>query len=170
MNVMNLDLVALLNRSLAPKLLCAFFGLLLLLSLFQLRSLVGPEPIASAPALAVAPAETNVLKLLEIPLFGQYVTVMPPAAGMKPSTLSVELMGIMYANKPSESQVLIRLNNGEEHSYFIGDNLPGGAVIKRIKPDKTIILYQGSLEVLTLPKKSLQFEKPEKPLLTSPKE
>ena len=83
---------------------------------------------------------------------------------LKQSILAVDIIGIMYSTKVSHSQVLIRLNDGEERNYGVGDELPGGAIIKRIKADSVVILYQGALEVLSLPKNTLKFDEPAKPL------
>ena len=164
---MNLDLSVWLNRSLFPKGLCAFFGLLLLGVLVQAKSVLWVPTSPSVIAVVNIQPAINVQKMLEIPLFGQYFAV-DGTGPIKPSTLSVELAGVLYSSKPAESQVLIRLNSGEEQSYSMGQELPGGAIIKRIKADSVFILYQGNLEILTLPKKPLQFVEPEKPLLERP--
>lgn len=161
---MNFDLIAFLNRPLFPKLLCAFWGVVLLLLLVQVKSTLWPEETQDLTVLSASQEEPNVQKSLEIPLFGQYASVNLNGDVMKQSTLDVDIIGIMYSSKASHSQVLIRLNNGEEHSYFVGNVLPGGATIKRIKPDSVVVLYQGALEVLNLTKSKLQFDEPVKPL------
>lgn len=161
---MNFDLIAFLNRPLFPKLLCAFWGILLLLVLVQAKSTLWPEEAQNLTILSANQEEPNAQKSLAVPLFGDYASVSLNGDVIKQSTLDVDIIGIMYSSKASNSQVLIRLNNGEEQSYSVGDVLPGGAIIKRIKTDSVVILFQGALEVLNLPKNKLQFDEPAKPL------
>ncbi|KTC98835.1 type II secretion system protein N [Legionella erythra] len=98
------------------------------------------------------------------PLFGDYVPVSMDET-IKQSMLDVDLVGIMYSTAPEDSQVLLRSGGGEEKSYRVGDTLPGGAVIKRIGQDGIVVLHNGTLESLSLPKNELRFEEPAKPLL-----
>ena len=164
MKIMNFDLIAFLNRPLVPKLLCAFWGLMLLLLFMQAEStfwLTEPEAVK---VLSANQEEPNVQQSLTIPLFGKYAAINPDGGMLKQSILAVDIIGIMYSTKVSHSQVLIRLNDGEERNYGVGDELPGGAIIKRIKADSVVILYQGALEVLSLPKNTLKFDEPAKPL------
>ncbi|STX28718.1 general secretion pathway protein C [Legionella beliardensis] len=99
------------------------------------------------------------------PLFGDYIPVINEA-DIKESTLDVEIVGIVFSPDIAESQVLIKDTAGEERTYFIGDTLPGGAVIKRISENGIVVLYNGSLESLSLPKAELLFDKPAKPLIS----
>lgn len=163
MSVMNFDWIVYLNKPLFPKLLSAFWGILLLLLVVQNKSILWPVKARNLTVLSGTSEEPNVQSALTIPLFGHYVSVNHKNS-MKQSMLALEVIGIMYASHPSQSQVLIRLNHGEERSYLVGDELPGGAIIKRIQSDRVVILYQGTLEVLHLPKNTLQFDEPAKPL------
>lgn len=98
-------------------------------------------------------------------LFGTYVPVNLGDADIKQSQLDVELVGIMYADKERDSQVIIRSAGGDEQFYMIGDTLPGGAIIKRITRQGIVVLHNGSLESLSLPKNELIFDAPAKPLI-----
>ena len=100
-----------------------------------------------------------------VALFGDYVPINLSEADIKQSMLDVELVGIMYSANEKESQVIIRAGGGEEKSYLIGDTLPGGAVIKRISEKGVVVLHNGALESLSLPKNELIFEAPAKPLI-----
>lgn len=97
------------------------------------------------------------------PLFGDYVSL--TTEDVKQSTLDFEVAGVLYSTDSRSSRVLIRVAEGEEKSYFIGDTLPGGAVIKRIDPRGVIVLHNGAMESLSLPKNGLLFSKPAKPLI-----
>ena len=164
MKFMNFDLIAFLNRPLFPKLLCAFWGGLLMVLLGEVKITLWPAELQDLTILSTSQDEPNVQKSLEIPLFGHYAAVNFNGDVMRQSTLDVDVIGIMYSSKAWHSQALIRLNNGEEHSYLIGDVLPGGAIIKKIEPDSVLISLQGALEVLSLMKSKLQFDEPAKPL------
>ena len=101
--------------------------------------------------------------LFTIPLFGDYLPN-PSDATIRQSSLDIELAGIMYSVNPNQSQVLIRVSGGEESTYGIGDELPGGALIKQINEKGIVVLYHGALESLSLPKNELLFDKPAQPL------
>lgn len=98
-------------------------------------------------------------------LFGTYVPVNLGDADIKQSQLDVQLVGIMYSDKEKDSQVIIRSASGIEQYYMVGDTLPGGAIIKRITRQEIVVLHNGSLESLSLPKNELIFDVPAKPLI-----
>ncbi|KTC78073.1 type II secretion system protein N [Legionella brunensis] len=103
--------------------------------------------------------------LFTVPLFGDYVPANLDDAEIKQSMLDVEVVGIMFDSKKEHSQVIIRAGGGQEKIYSIGDSLPGGAVIKRISANGVVVLHNGVLESLSLPKNELLFEAPAKPLI-----
>ena len=98
-------------------------------------------------------------------LFGDYVPVHLTDAEIKQSTLDLEVVGVMFSDNKDESQVVIRVDEGEEKYFFVGDELPGGAVIKRITKTGVLVLHNGALERLSLPKNELIFDPPAKPLI-----
>lgn len=98
-------------------------------------------------------------------LFGDYVPANLSEADIKQSMLDVQIVGIMFAGKEAESQVVLRIGSGKEENYVVGDKLPGGAVIKRISPQGVVVLHNGALESLSLPKNELIFDAPLKPLI-----
>lgn len=98
-------------------------------------------------------------------LFGDYVPANLSDAEIKQSMLDVQVVGIMFSDKEENSQVIIRTNNGEEKYYVVGDTLPGGAVIKHISAQGVVVLHNGALESLSLPKNELIFDGPAKPLI-----
>lgn len=143
------------------------FTLMACLFFYQLIHFIYQDKQADLPPKVVKPIKKVVINtqsiLFSSPLFGDYV---PPLAeaNIKESTLNVEIVGIMYSLNAEESQVLIEEENSE-HIYTVGDTLPGGAVIKRIDENEIVVLYNGSLESLSLPKNNLIFNKPAKPLI-----
>ncbi|STX51240.1 general secretion pathway protein C [Legionella busanensis] len=108
---------------------------------------------------------TNNSLIFTKPLFGNYIPVINEV-DIKESTLDVELVGIMFSPNSGDSQVIIKDTAGEERTYIVGDTLPGGAVVKRINENGVVVLYNGSLESLGLPKIELLFNKPAKPLIS----
>ncbi|KTD11259.1 type II secretion system protein N [Legionella jamestowniensis] len=99
------------------------------------------------------------------PLFGDYLPANLAEADIKQSMLDAEIVGIMFDDNEEYSQVIIKVGGGPEKVYSIGDSLPGGAIIKRISPDAIVVLHNGALESLSLPKNELIFEAPAKPLI-----
>jgi general secretion pathway protein C len=102
-------------------------------------------------------------------LFGDYVPANLSEADIKQSTLDVQVVGIMFAAKENESQVVLRVGGGKEDYYVVGDTLPGGAIIKRISSEGVVVLHNGALESLSLPKNELIFDVPAKPLIKEDK-
>lgn len=98
-------------------------------------------------------------------LFGIYVPINLSDAVIKQSMLDIQVVGILFSEKESESQVVLRVGGGKEEYYVLGDSLPGGAVIKRISSEGVVVLHNGALESLSLPKNELIFEQPAKPLI-----
>ncbi|MCC5015734.1 MULTISPECIES: type II secretion system protein N [unclassified Legionella] len=103
--------------------------------------------------------------LFKTSLFGDYVPTNLADADIKQSMLDAEVVGVMFATKEEESQVIIRAGGGGQKTYVVGDVLPGGAIIKRITEKGVVVLHKGVLESLSLPKNELIFEAPAKPLI-----
>lgn len=103
--------------------------------------------------------------LFKTALFGDYVPANISEGDIKQSSLDVEVVGIMFATKENESQVILRISGGKEEFFVIDDNLPGGAIIKRISKEGVVVLHNGVLESLSLPKNELIFDEPAKPLM-----
>lgn len=94
---------------------------------------------------------------LKTPLFGSYI---PAAQEIKESLLALEVVGIMYDKNEKNAQVLLRAANGEENVYGINDSLPGGAIIKKINMDSIVVLHNGALERIRLPKSEISNDAP----------
>ncbi len=101
---------------------------------------------------------------LSAPFFGTYTPVMESVADVKPSILSYKVVGIMLATHDEDSEVIIDTQSGGDVVYHVGDNLPGGVVIKRITNEGIFVERNGEMESLSLPKNELIFEAPANPL------
>lgn len=143
--------------------------LFLLLTLFQVYGFFKPLDTQSLPSHQTAAIEQKPIHAASpaftTPLFGDYMPVNMTDESIRQSMLDVEIVGILYSTDPGASQVLLRAGGGEEKTYLVGDALPGGAKIKRIGHNGIVVLHNGTLESLSLPKNELRFEEPAKPLL-----
>ncbi len=98
------------------------------------------------------------------PLFGEYVPSNLDAAGVRQSMLNLKVVGIVFAENENDSQVILQKENGQEHFFRVGDELPGGGVVKRITVEGVLVLRDGELERLSLPRDELNFEAPSQPM------
>ncbi|HET9679315.1 MAG TPA: type II secretion system protein GspC [Gammaproteobacteria bacterium] len=64
--------------------------------------------------------------------------------------LNLVLRGVIAAEVAELSRAIIASGN-EEKLYMVGENVPGGATIHAILPEKVILRRAGQLETLTLP-------------------
>jgi len=147
--------------------ICIFLlGLIIWLVVCTVQSIISLNDVASAPSLASASQSSTVISDVRISasIFGEYVPKNIQAAGVKASDLNVVIVGIMYAEDASDSQVLIRLSDGYDHIFHVGDALPDGGIIKRIAEDGVLVLRKGVMERLSLPRDELTFELPAKAL------
>lgn len=99
-------------------------------------------PIDIAPALALAP-------------FGR-----PDASSAPPTSLALQLRGIILADPASASSALIAPTGGQPVAYVVGQSVPGGATIEAIAFDKVLLRTNGRLERLDLPRISANGQAP----------
>ncbi len=163
---MKFDLHALLSARYAQWLIIALISLFSILIITEYASLIFPGSAQSVPEITeempVVAKQNSFDAILHSSLFGVYVS--DNLSSIKKSMLNVTLVGILFANKITDSQVIIRSANGEENTYKLGDTIPGGAVIKRIMASGILVERNGALESLSLPKNELTFEPVAKPL------
>lgn len=153
-----------------PKLLVGVLACLIVLvwvkSFRATKQLAAMDKVESAPAVQPPPA-SKVPKenpAIKIKLFGDYVPNEVGAAGVKRSPLNVSVIGIMFAKDEKASHVVLELPTHETKVFRVGDTIPGGAVIKRITPEGILVLRDGAVESLSLPKNEVFFAPPSQPL------
>ncbi|WP_392537680.1 type II secretion system protein N [Legionella sp. 227] len=164
---MKFDLHALFSAKYAQWIIIAFISLFSILIIAEYTQLIfSPIKIQAAPDVGkevpIIPQQNSFDAILHSSLFGVYVS--NNLSSIKKSMLNVTLVGILFANKLNNSQVIIRSATGEEKTYKLGDTIPGGAVIKRIMASGILVERNGTLESLSLPKNELIFEPVAKPL------
>lgn len=62
---------------------------------------------------------------------------------------NMTVLGILYSDAPSLSQAILKID-GQEKSYGVGDNLPGGGTLEEIASDHVIVLSDGGRSSLPL--------------------
>ncbi len=110
-------------------------------------------PVTQAPATAAAARRVDAGRVANQHLFGQYApqTVSSDAPD---TTLALTLHGIVAGKRAQDSRALIVVN-GDEEPYAVGAQLPGGALIQAIYPDRVMLERDGRVEALRLPKADL---------------
>ena len=159
-----------LSRPIVPRILCVSLTLLILWqvvtgigSMFSLNQStpIGRQLPIKASVRHSAVSSAGLIK----PFFGNYIPTHINDAGVKESVLNVEVVGILFSNNTTDSQVILQMSSGQVQTFRVGDTLPGGALIQRITPEGVLIERMGVLESISLPKNELIFEAQPKPLV-----
>ena len=140
-----------------PRLLPSVVSVVLVIGiawvLAQLTWALMPAPKSVAVAYTPPPAAAHPVdagRVADRHLFG----VAAPAGSAQnapETTLALTLRGIVAGRHPDESRALI-VANGDEEPYAVGAQVPGGAVIREIFPDRVMLERNGRVEALRLPK------------------
>jgi len=76
----------------------------------------------------------------------------PSAVDAPETSLDLTLLGVAAGSSGAPSQAIISSgSSGHQDTYGVGAKLPGGALIRRILPDRVVIAHNGRLESLRLP-------------------
>lgn len=122
----------------------------------------GPEP-AEPPAASATPASEpgaasedgpDIASLVSMHLFGEAGEPAPrqqEAIDAPETQLNLTLLGVVASQNPGQSRAIIK-GGGEEQSYRIDDQLPGGARLHAVYPDRVILDRRGQLEALRMPR------------------
>lgn len=133
-------------------------SLLLLLStawiLARLTWALLPTPRSVTPVYTQNRSETpqtfDINKLIDQHLFG-IAGAQIASKNAPETTLDLTLSGIAAdAHQPISRAIIMA--GGKQQTYGIGAQLPGGAVIKDILPDQVLLILNGHVESLRLPK------------------
>ncbi len=106
---------------------------------------------------AKAPRTVKNPAALTVSFFGDYVPSEVGAAGVKRSSLKLSVVGILFASEAAASHVMLELSDHTVKLFRVGDTVPGGAIIKRITPEGILLMHDGVMESLSLPKNELFF-------------
>lgn len=101
---------------------------------------------------------SRMLSVANLHLFGEVDAAAPvveaPIEAPKTS-LRLTLKGVFSSEDPERALAIISDASGKEKLYQAGDNVPGGASVHTIYPDRVILNRNGRFETLNLPKESL---------------
>lgn len=112
---------------------------------FYMPATLNTQPIHATPSKMKRFALTH-------DLFGPYL---PKDSTIKPSSLNIQLVGILYDKHAANASVILKDESQQEKSYTVSSTLPNGAVIKTIKPQYIIVDYLGELQKVTMPELQL---------------
>jgi len=138
--------------------------LLLASTIAELTWRLLPAPPLAVPPLSGAAgglrpaspaAESGGGNIAALHLFGDKVS--QSAAVARPlevpeTRLQLVLRGVFASADPSAAGAIIAERNGKESFYGVGDQLPGGAVLKEVYKDRIVLLRGGRLETLRMPR------------------
>ncbi|MBK9131892.1 MAG: type II secretion system protein GspC [Gammaproteobacteria bacterium] len=122
------------------------------------RSLAPPPEVFRG---AVAPGDQKaggvLWDLAKWHLFGEKpVGAALPAVESLPETqLNLTLSGVVASSGATGGGAIIAAPGGSEAFYTINAQLPGGAILKEVHPDRVVLERNGRLETLRLPKEGL---------------
>ena len=136
-----------------PTLLSVLMVLLLAWLLAELTwSFIPQRKSATAPTAATAAGmrQVDADQVANRHLFGVAGAPTGNGANAPDTDLALTLHGIVAGKRAADSRALI-VANGDEEPYGIGAQLPGGAVIRSIYPDRVLLERGGRLEALRLP-------------------
>lgn len=115
-----------------------------------------PEPQARIQTPLGAAAKTRqAAPIAQWHLFGEAASGPGPSAQPinAPEThLNLVLRGVLSSSDVAHARAIIADPNGNENYYAVGAELPGGAELTRIYPDRVILRRNGRYETLKLPK------------------
>ncbi len=159
----------LLLRPIVVQLVCVILAIILMTQvtyyIFALSDIRHVDKLESPQPITINQlSQTEIQTDLKAHLFGEYLPKELSDLNIKRSMLDLQVVGILFATRMRDSNVIIRAENGQEATYHVGDTLPGGAIIKQISAGGIVVKHNGQLESLTLPKSELIFQPPPKPM------
>lgn len=89
-------------------------------------------------------------------LFGDVATTIvepPPPTDLPKTDLKLVLVGAMTDSDPQKASALIAADN-QTRRFYVGDNIPGGAVLHEVLSDSVVLKRDGRYETLFFPKAS----------------
>ncbi|MFY7697320.1 MAG: type II secretion system protein N [Legionella sp.] len=160
---MTIDVKLLLSKPVIPVILNLILILLIISQLvLECQWLYRMSRLESSQGKSTVAIRTGNTKerrtLVNLDFFGEYLIETENEKKVVPSTLNLDVVGVMFADDEQSSQVIIRTANGQEKIFRAGDSLSNDAVIKRITQEGLLILHNGAIERVSLPKNELIFE------------
>ncbi|HET9864420.1 MAG TPA: type II secretion system protein GspC [Steroidobacteraceae bacterium] len=109
------------------------------------------------PATATPPVpQLDIAALVNAHLFGNAVVQNTNADGANapPSSMPLVLAGVLATPDPKEGMAIIGENAQSARVVIVGQQVPGGATLHSVFPDRAIIDRNGALESVLLPRRT----------------
>ncbi|HRQ66511.1 MAG TPA: type II secretion system protein GspC [Xanthomonadaceae bacterium] len=158
-----LDIEAGLGRAAKPLawLLVAAFSLLLVWLAVRILWLMldGPELAVAAPATAPAVAAQPAATARSIAAWHLFGNALPgpdlaALAQARETSLRLTLRGVLAEEDPALGIALIAEEGARERAFRVGEEVPGGARLEGVYPDRVALNRAGVMETLSLPRAS----------------
>lgn len=123
-----------------------------IVDLFQPRANSASSAAApQAPALDLAAVAD---RLAGDEPFGALGASAAPQGDAPDTRLNLQLKGVIAAGSSPHSRAFIASSDGVEKGYAVGANLPGGATLHSVLPDRVVLRRGAAFETLRLPRES----------------
>jgi general secretion pathway protein C len=111
-----------------------------------------PLSVAAAPPVA----QLDIAGLVNAHLFGNAVVenTNGDAANAPPSSMPLVLAGVLATPDPEEGMAIIGENAQSARVVSVGQQVPGGATLHSVYPDRAVIDRNGALESVLLPRRT----------------
>lgn len=164
----------------APPVVTGVIMFLLALSAARVTWMVFPPPVDEAAVPLTEPQTPSPItrkdplmtsrEIATRHLFGAPLPDNAAAADQPiPETqLNLLLRGVAASNNTAAAFAIIADPAGKEDFYQVGDQLPGGAVLKEVHPQHIILSRGDRFETLRLPQQSLELNAPAQPMTMPP--
>lgn len=152
---------------------------LLAVSTARITWLVFPPPVESSTGMAGGGTQEPVTVhttdplLLSRQIASQHLLGEPradnapaPTEAIPETRLNLLLRGVAASSVPAAAFAIIADPGGKEEFYKVGDQLPGGAVLKEVRPQHIVLARGDRFETLSLPQQALQMGAPPQPATT----
>ena len=141
----------------ASILLAVLCGLAAAKLTWQIVDLFQPRATAAVPVAPPAPAvdlSAVADRLAGNEPFGALGVTTVPQGDAPDTRLNLQLRGVIAAGTTQHSRAFIASSDGDEKGYAIGANLPGGATLHSVLPDRVVLRRGAAFETLRLPRES----------------
>jgi general secretion pathway protein C len=114
----------------------------------------GRAPAAGSTAMVPQAQRVDVAMIANSHLFGTapVATASTDASDAPKTSMPLVLTGIIAAKEPKDGLAILGENASGAKVYAVGDNVPGGARVQSVYEDRVLLLRDGHLESLTLPR------------------
>lgn len=138
--------------------LAALCGLAAARLTWQVVDLFQPAPDAAVSVAAQEPAVDLAAvadRLASTEPFGAVGVDAQPQGDAPDTRLNLQLRGVIAAGTSKHSRAFIASSDGNERGYAIGAQLPGGALLHSVLPDRVVLRRGSAFETLRLPRESI---------------